>query len=420
MHPASPAQPPLLSPPRRGRTPHVLARLALAAAATLAGTSQAALLARDLDGNLATAEAVFDTSSQLTWLNQLSPGVFVNGSLASVWATSLTVGGVGGWRLPTVADTFVGTFSYGPTPVGRVPLDPALSELYHLYHVSLGNQPAKAWDPASSSYQLVPGGGWRHTTGFGQLPAGTRLFANTAGANASHVEWVFDLDDGSQSFYPIGTVNMASALAVHDGDVGQASTLVLDPGPPVISPAVPQNVALNRPVEVIDPDGELGNGGGWVGDSLTPAASLTDGVHLAEGNGWNSGTLFWTDANANGSFAARVQLDGLYTISRITLQADNNDAYLVRYQDAAGAWHDLTDVGAACCWGMVSRDVAVAPVVASAFEIVAHDGDRYYALSEFQAFGISAVPEPHSWALLALGCAALAGRQRRWRAATSP
>ena len=415
MHPSKPVVPSWLACPGRARVPHRLATWALAGSCGLATCAQAGWVARDLDGNTSTVEAFYDSSSNLTWLNH-SAGLFWTIGDAIVWAAGLNTGGVSGWRLPSVANTLVGTYDPTDPQAQHSNPDPALSELAYLYRSTLGNKPASIWDPVAQTYQVVPGGGWVNQGGLNQIDPNARYYGLTAAPNNITKQWLFHFDTGAQSMEPMGTVANANALVVHDGDVGAP---IFTPGPPVLSPAVPHNVALNRPVQVIDPDGELGNNGGWGGEVLAPASTLTDGVHLAEGNTWQTNTLFWTETNGSGSFAARVQLDGLYSVSRLTLQADNNDGYLVRYQGADGAWRDLTEMGVSCCFGMATRDVTVAPVVASAFEIVGHDGDGLYSMSEFQAFGVSAVPEPQSWALMALGCAVLAGRRRRLRLAPS-
>ena len=100
-----------------------------------ASAANAALLARDLDDNSATIEALYNPSQNLTWLwNWDYPGAGqMPWESALAWAQALDVGGVTGWSLPTVADydgirPYVGEFDnvrddfywaseeYQPTP----------------------------------------------------------------------------------------------------------------------------------------------------------------------------------------------------------------------------------------------------------------------------------------------------------------
>lgn len=78
------------------------------------GTWETTLQARDLDGNLSTAEAYFDTALNITWLADANlaatTGFAVAGQMnwdtAVAWVTSLNPYGSGitGWRLPAVTD----------------------------------------------------------------------------------------------------------------------------------------------------------------------------------------------------------------------------------------------------------------------------------------------------------------------------
>src|SRR3972149_4947029 len=80
--------------------------LAHAASVSGQGTWQTTLQARDLDGNLSTAEAYYDTSLNITWLaNANYAGDAMNWASANAWAASLNFNGITGWRLPTVTDT---------------------------------------------------------------------------------------------------------------------------------------------------------------------------------------------------------------------------------------------------------------------------------------------------------------------------
>ena len=79
--------------------------------------THAALTPRDLDGNPATIEALYDAQQNLTWLwNWEYPGTGrMTWEAGLQWADQLTIGGVAGWALPTVAQydsvrSFIGEF----------------------------------------------------------------------------------------------------------------------------------------------------------------------------------------------------------------------------------------------------------------------------------------------------------------------
>ena len=176
--------------------------------------------------------------------------------------------------------------------------------------------------------------------------------------------------------------------------------------------ALPNNVALGKPVTVTAPVGVISPAGllaGWGDGALFPPASLlsvVDGVYLSEGAYWQTGTVWWDEQNA-GSLNAilEIDLEGLFLIDFISLQADNNDEYVIYYRDQFDAWLPYALVTAFGGPGVRERAGTVGSFVASAIRIDARNGDGYYAVSEFQASGRQ-VPEPGSALLIG---AALAG-----------
>lgn len=134
------------------------------------------------------------------------------------WARTLVVGGVGGWRLPTVVDTGAPScdFSYsGGTDCG-MNVNPATGEMVHLYSGTLGNLAiCTPGDATCSSEQ--PGWGLTNTGGFRKLQpdyywSGTEFAPDPNGA------WSFRTEDGFQYFY--GKNPLAwYAMAVRPGDV---------------------------------------------------------------------------------------------------------------------------------------------------------------------------------------------------------
>lgn len=173
------------------------------------------------------------------------------------------------------------------------------------------------------------------------------------------------------------------------------------------------NVALGAAVSISGPD--FGNSGSWGGSSPAPLSSVVDGVYLPNGTQWNTGTVFWSGAYDADSVT--ITLAGTASVSSLTLQADNNDDYLVRYLDTADTWHSLTTISPHRSWGMdMGYATLSSPVLAKAFSISAVGGDGYYSVSEFQANGVMAVPEPETYAMLLAGLGVMGAVARRRKA----
>src|SRR3989304_736892 len=74
--------------------------LANAAAVNGQGTWETTLQGRDLDGNLSTFEAYYDTALLITWLaNANYAGTAMTWANANTWASGLNINGYTGWRL---------------------------------------------------------------------------------------------------------------------------------------------------------------------------------------------------------------------------------------------------------------------------------------------------------------------------------
>ncbi|MGK2898806.1 MAG: PEP-CTERM sorting domain-containing protein [Burkholderiaceae bacterium] len=155
-----------------------------AAAVLLAGAAQAALQARDLNGDTVT-DAFYDTDLNITWLRDAN----VNGPMhwvdAVSWADNFSFAGYTDWRLPT-SDTCSGYNCTG-------------SEMGHLYYTELGN---------------LAGGPMTNTGGFQNL----QLISHWSGTGVgSFGGFFFDLPSGSQG--SAGNINLYDAMAVREGDV---------------------------------------------------------------------------------------------------------------------------------------------------------------------------------------------------------
>lgn len=175
-----------------------------------------------------------------------------------------------------------------------------------------------------------------------------------------------------------------------------------------VSPAcADSNVALGKPVTL---------NGGFASDPAL-SSTLTDGVFLPKNAFYQDGTVWW-DANQSPNNTIDVDLQGTFTITGLIVQADDNDAYSLDYKDTGGNWQRGWDVPNYDFepFGMQTRPnplddterfLLSSPFTATALRFYGDNfnGDRLFAVSEIQAFGVSAVPEPGILALL-LGIAA--------------
>jgi hypothetical protein len=128
------------------------------------GTWESTLQGRDLDGNLSTFEAYYDTTLDITWLADANfaktSGFDINDGVndgkitwaaANTWTDSLTLGGYTDWRLPT--NTPINGTSYNTAFSNNATTDNGtadadgwvdgsgnpVSEMGHLFYVTLGN-----------------------------------------------------------------------------------------------------------------------------------------------------------------------------------------------------------------------------------------------------------------------------------------
>jgi hypothetical protein len=219
--------------------------LANAASVSGQGTWETTLQARDLDGNLATAEAYYDTALNITWLADANAaGTTMTPANANAWAAALDVNGVTGWRLPTVIPINGSTYNvalttnatsdvgYAPTTTDgtdggwRDGSGSPVSEMGHMFYVTLGNLGACPPDggdgnPATCDGSLPPGWGLTNMGPFSNVQS--NFYWSGTGLGSSFA-WGFLFSHGKQDFN--GVDSSLFAWAVHSGDVGASAVPV--------------------------------------------------------------------------------------------------------------------------------------------------------------------------------------------------
>lgn len=197
------------------------------------GTWESTLQGRDLDGNMTTFEAYYDTSLNITWLadanyaktiNYVVDGQltwYVEGPMtwpvANAWAAGLDPynSGITGWRLPTVTDKDgIGCqYSYSGTDCGYN-VDTTTSEMSYMFYVTLGNT---AYRNSSGVVNTLNDRGLSNTALFSNLQA-AKYWSSTSNVGYYNSAWTFDFSSGSQ-YHDVKNFPYY-AWVVHSGDVG--------------------------------------------------------------------------------------------------------------------------------------------------------------------------------------------------------
>ena len=191
------------------------------------GTWETTLQGRDLDGNLSTFEAYYDTTLDITWLADGNPtSASMNWSQANAWVAGLNVNGITGWRLPnntpingsTTNSIFTNNatsdLGYAASAGWVDSAGKPVSEMGHMYYVTLGNLGRCTPDNANPT-------GCTEQTGWGLKNSGP--FSNTqssfwsGGWYSPDYVWIFDHGVGFQTTQIRS--NGSLAWAVHSGDV---------------------------------------------------------------------------------------------------------------------------------------------------------------------------------------------------------
>ena len=189
---------------------------------------------RDLDGDLSTAEAYYDTVLEITWMaNANYTGTPSNWDNATSSVASLNPYGSGiqGWRLPATNQTndntsddhvesYIGTrdTGYNISAPGTLYSGSTASEMAHMFYNTLGNK--ALCDPVLSTETTcsgpVPGYGLSSTGAF--LANSGNYWSNTIYTSRNDSRWALDFRFGNQG----GLERQYSLYAwpVHDGGVG--------------------------------------------------------------------------------------------------------------------------------------------------------------------------------------------------------
>jgi hypothetical protein len=204
------------------------------------GTWETTLLARDLDGNLSTAEAYYDTVLNITWLADANyAGTPMDWATANSWAAALDPygSGINGWRLPTMMDTGTpgcndsnsGTdCGYNVQTTSGSPPYPAAtvySEMASMFYDTLGNK--AYFDTSGASPQ--PGWGFSNAGPFDNVQSDPDDYYWTGLEYAPDTNnaWLITFHAGKQThFIKSGDPSFPTyAWAVHPGDIGTAVPL---------------------------------------------------------------------------------------------------------------------------------------------------------------------------------------------------
>jgi len=133
---------------------------------------------------------------------------------------------------------------------------------------------------------------------------------------------------------------------------------------------------------------------------------LTDGSKPADATDWAGATNVWW-YGTEPTFT--LQFNSVYTVNQLLIQVDNNDDYRIDYSLNGSDWFLLDTIPSgigSVGWGMETfnrTSTDFTPVDARYLRVYATGGDNMYSISEVQAFGAAAVPEPGTLALFGTG-----------------
>ena len=85
-----------------------------------------------------------------------------------------------------------------------------------------------------------------------------------------------------------------------------------------------------------------------------PSADLVDGVYQPESHQWNLDSIWW-NGYTQPTNSITIALAGTYAITDFSVQADDNDTYLLEYFGTDLAWHNAWDISTAGSYGLTTR-----------------------------------------------------------------
>ena len=134
---------------------------------------------------------------------------------------------------------------------------------------------------------------------------------------------------------------------------------------------------------------------GWGDGLVVDFSTLTDGVFFAKGHQWDQGPVWWDENEDKVQNSLTVFLGHTYYVQRLIIQVDNNDDYIISWQDAEQGYMEVKVIPDRH-WGMDNPIVIEVEAITDAFKIE-HDvngaGDGFYSVSEFQAMEVYAITD---------------------------
>lgn len=133
--------------------------------------------------------------------------------------------------------------------------------------------------------------------------------------------------------------------------------------------------------------------GGWGNGLVVDFSTLADGVFFAKGHQWDQGPVWWDEGMDNVQNSLTVFLGRTYYVQRLIIQVDNNDDYIISWQDVDKGYMEVQVIPNRH-WGMDDPIVIEVEAITNAFKIE-HDvngaGDGLYSVSEFKAMEVCAI-----------------------------
>jgi len=137
--------------------------------------------------------------------------------------------------------------------------------------------------------------------------------------------------------------------------------------------------------------------GGWGDGLVVDFSTLTDGVFFAKGHQWDQGPVWWDEDMDKVQNSLSVFLGRTYYVQKLIIQVDNNDDYIISWQDMDQGYMEVQVIPNRH-WGMDDPIVIEVEAITDAFKIE-HDvngaGDGLYSVSEFKAMVVTLDPVEH-------------------------